>query len=147
MTKDEFYNDIQDFDDLIGFCRRYGCYHIVENIYDPDQFDDWVWDCIDSLRSRWFWHDLRDVLENLDEPDGYFIPTGDLEYNELGTMDLEHYMDEVIDWGDCEDFWEDDCDPDNEDYNDDDEDKDWVDDQFEVVINLAEFIGVDKGCV
>lgn len=143
MTKDEFYDNIQGFDDLIGFCRQHGCYHIVEDIFDPDQFDDWVWDCIDSLRSRWFWHDLRDVLENLVEPDGYFVPTGELEYNELSRMDLERYMDEVIDWGECEYFWDDDCDDDDEwDSENEDEDKDWVDDKFEVVVNLADFIGV-----
>lgn len=145
MTKDEFYEDITDFDELIEFCHSNGCSHIVEDLRHRDDFDEWVWDCLDELRSRWFWHDLRNALEDLEAPGtDYFIPGGDLEYREVGTRDLDLYMDEVIDWGDYNDFWDDEEEEDDEDWIEGCEDILEEDDEppFEISINLPQFIGV-----
>lgn len=148
MTKDEFYSSIYDFDDLINFCEQNGCVHIVENVMHEADFDTWVWDEVESLRSHWFWNELRDVISNLEAPTSrYFEPTGSLTYRILTNDDLEEYMDDVIVWGEEYDFWDDDaCDDDwefEEDSNTDDEsDVVDVDIPFESSFNLSQFIGV-----
>ena len=147
MTKDEFYEEISDFDDLISFCERHGCEHLVEDIKRSDDFDDWIWDQLEDLRSRWYWYDLRAALNNIDAPSGdYFVPIDELEYNDLGDADLDSYMDDVIDWGDAEGFWDEEID-DEEEYDDDDGDCCWdevthEEQNFTSDIEIAMLIGV-----
>ena len=123
MTKDEFYDEITDFDDLIRFCENNNCYHLVEELRPSDDFDDWVWDRLEDMRSRWYWYDLRRALNDIEAPSGdYFIPGLDLEYSEPSNADLDSYMDDVIDWGDENGFWDEE---DDEEYDDDDSDCCW----------------------
>ena len=129
MTKDEFYNDVEDFSDLINFCEEHGCVHIIENIRESDMFDDWVWDVLENNRHRWFWHDVRDMLDRVEAPtsDYFSTPEGtsDLTYEELWDgYDLDRYKDMVADWGDDEDFWDEEH-YDDEAYDDDDSDCCW----------------------
>ena len=143
MTKDEFYDEVTDLDELVSFCERYNCYYIVEDLRRSDDFDSWIWDQLEDLRSRWYWYDLRGALNEIEEPSGdYFIPGDELEYSEPGRSDLDEYMDRVIEWGDENGFW---------DEEDDDDDEDWVfeedqpeEDGFQAATTaeFAAFIGV-----
>lgn len=124
MTKDEFYERVSDFDDLVDFCEEYNCYHLIEDLKPSEEFDDWVWDRLEELRHSWYWYDLRAALNNFDAPSGdYFIPGAELEYSEPSNADLDSYMDDVIDWGDEVGFWDEE--DDDEDYDDDDSDCCW----------------------
>lgn len=124
MTKDEFYEEVSDFDDLIRFCEDNNCYHLVEDIKHVDDFDDWIWDQLEEMRHRWYWYDLRAALNNIEAPSGsYFVPAGDLDYTEPDYADLDEYMDDVIAWGDANGFWEEEGD--DEEYDDDDGDCCW----------------------
>ena len=141
MTKDEFYDEVTDFDELIEFCYNHGCSYIVEDLRKSDDFDSWVWDQLEDLRSSWYWYDLRSALDELEAPSGdYFLPGDGLEYSELGARDLDNYMDDVIDWGNEEDFW----DEDDEEWIEIEEDE--VDDEeesvFESELELVALIGI-----
>ena len=147
MTKAEFYNEVEYFSDLIGFCETHDCAHIVQNIRESDFFDDWVWDVLENNRSRWFWHDVRDMLQRTEAPSSdYFVtPEGinDFTFGELWAEDLEAYKDEVVDWGDDEGFW-DDHEPWEDPWETDDdpvEDKDTGDVCWDVSVDLSVLIG------
>ena len=146
MTKDEFYDAIEDFSDLISFCETNGCEHIVQNVRESDFFDDWVWDVLENNRTSWFWHDVRDMLDRVEAPasDYFSTPEGidDLTYEELwDEYDLDRYKDRVADWGDDEGFW------DEEDDDDDDSDCCWdeviqEEPEFASDIEITMLIGV-----
>ena len=153
MTKDEFYDEIEDFYDLIGFCEDHGCSHIVQNIRESDSFNDWVWDVIENNRSRWFWHDVRDMLSRLDPPSSEYFSTpegiNDLVFGELWGDDLNGYKDDVADWGDDEGFWDEeddwlsDIDLELFEENEDEaEDEDSGDECWDVSVDLSVLIGV-----
>lgn len=147
MTKAEFYDEIENFSDLLDFCLTNDCEYIVENIRDSANFDDWIWDVIENNRSRWFWHYVRDVLRDIEAPSSdYFVaPEGidDLNFGELWEEDLQEYKDKVLDWGDDIGFWDDEED-DDEWISDDDpvEDKDSGDVCWDVSVDLSVLIGV-----
>ena len=145
MTKDEFYDQISNFDDLIGFCEEYNCYHLVEDLKPSDDFDDQVWGQLEDLRHSYYWYDLRAALNEIEAPIGdYFIPGTGLEYSEVSDADLDSYVDDVIDWGDEEGFWDEE---DDEEYDDDDSDCCWdevvqEEDSFTSDIEITMLIGV-----
>ena len=143
MTKTEFYEEITTFKDLIDFCQDNGCYYIIEDIIPSDDFDEWFWNTLEDLRHRWYWHDLKSKMEEIECPcNDYFIPTGGLDYNDLSDdFDLGDYLDQVIDWGDEEGFWEED----DEDVESDEEEGPASDEDtpaFEMSLTLYQLIGL-----
>lgn len=142
MTKAEFYADIETVSELIDFCGRFDCYHIVEDIRESSDFDAWIWDQMDDLSRHWYWTELRDVLAVLDPPMGdYFLPGDNLSYSEIDESDLNDYKDRVVDYLDYG-FWDDEED-DDEWISDDDpiEDKDSGDVCWDVSVDLSVLIG------
>lgn len=142
MTKAEFYADIETIAELISFCERFDCFHIVEDLRESSDFDAWVWDQMDELSRHWYWTELRDVLAGLDQPMGdYFLPGDNLSYSEPDESDLNDYKDQVVDYLDYG-FWDDDED-DDEWISDDDpvEDKESNDVCWDVSVDLSVLIG------
>ena len=108
MTKAEFYEQVHCINDLLDFCYEYDFEEIVDGIKSSDYFDDWVWDNIDESRPSLYWHEIRDMLNDLEAPGGdYFKITGRLEYEDVYESDLPSYMREVIDMGEDIEFWDD----------------------------------------
>lgn len=142
MTKAEFYADIETIAELVSFCERFDCLHIVEDLRESSDFDAWVWDQMDELSRHWYWTELRDVLAVLDQPMGdYFLPGDNLSYSEPDESDLNNYKDQVVDYLDYG-FWDDDED-DDEWISDDDpiEDSESGDVCWDVSIDLSVLIG------
>lgn len=142
MTKAEFYEDVDSISELISFCERFDCFHIVEDLKESSDFDAWVWDQMDELSRHWYWTELRDVLADLDQPMGdYFLPGDNLNYSEPDESDLNDYKDQVVDYLDYG-FWDDDED-DDEWISDDDpvEDKESNDVCWDVSVDLSVLIG------
>lgn len=113
MTKDEFYGQIDGFGDLIDFCVENGCEHIVTDVRSTDDFDEWVWDCLDTARSSRYWYEIKRLFDNLCEPySDYFLEVDLLEYRNLDDDSLEDFMADVVEWGDNHYFWDEDEDDD-----------------------------------
>lgn len=142
MTKAEFYANIETVSELVSFCERFNCYHIVEDLRESNDFDAWIWDQMDELSSHWYWTELRDTLAAIDTPMGdYFLPGENLSYSEIDDEDLENYKDQVVDYLDDGDFWDDEGD--DEWISDDDpiEDKESGDVCWDVSVDLSVLIG------
>ena len=142
MTKAEFYADIETISELVSFCERFDCFHIVEDLKESSDFDAWVWDQMDELSRHWYWTELRDVLAVLDQPMGdYFLPGDNLSYSEPDESDLNNYKDQVVDYLDYG-FWDDEEDDDEWVFDDDPiEDKDSGDVCWDVSVDLSVLIG------
>ena len=141
MTKAEFYADIETVSELVSFCERFNCYHIVEDLRESGDFDAWIWDQMDDLSRHWYWTELRDTLAAIDAPMGdFFLPGENLSYSEIDDEDLENYKDQVVDYLD-DDFWDDE--DDDEWISDDDpiEDKESGDVCWDVSVDLSVLIG------
>ena len=143
MTKTEFYEEIESFDDFVDFCERNDFYDIIEDFKHADDFDDWVWDTLEECRRSSYWYEIKGWLEDLVSPDTDWVRiTGFLRYESLYNEDLEYWMDKVIDAGDECDFW----DPEEEDeWLEDDEPEESEDIEepaFEAGFVLTQLIGV-----
>lgn len=124
MTKDEFYEEIEDFDDLVDFCERNDFYYVIEDFKSAADFDDWVWDTLEECRHNSYWYEIKGWLEDLVSPDTDWVRvTGFLQYENLYNEDLRYWIEKVIDAGDECDFWEEE--DDDEEYDDDDSDCCW----------------------
>ena len=93
MTKAEFYADIETVSELVSFCERFNCYHIVEDLRESSDFDAWIWDQMDDLSRHWYWTELRDTLAAIDAPMGdYFLPGENLSYSEIDDEDDDEWI-------------------------------------------------------
>jgi len=96
MTKDQFYDDINDFDQLYEFCEDVGC----------PLNEDWVNDlkrAVDNdfpdAHGRWYYDDIRDKLNDIDEGGEWYRHVGTLEF-ECIDEEFYSYRDDVAEW--CE---------------------------------------------
>ena len=113
MTRQEFFDNVEDFDELIEVCSDYGC-GICNDVYDSDQLDDWIDDHTDEWAANSSWRDLRDKLDAI--PTGYdYYSIDDYDYiYGLDNRDFETYKSNVAEWIDNEELWEDEEDDDEE---------------------------------
>ena len=113
MTRQEFFDNVEDFDELIEVCSDYGC-GICNDVYDSDQLDDWIDDHTDEWAANSSWRDLRDKLDAI--PTGYdYYSIDDYDYiYGLDNRDFETYKSNVAEWIDNEELWEDEEDDEEE---------------------------------
>ena len=108
MTREWFEDNINDFDDLIGFCDENGC-DVLEGLHPEDDFDQYVCDDIRNATGHDYWTEIRSELNRIyDEHGGdYFFYNGEFDYVWISSdYDFEEYKGRVIDWAEYEDFFE-----------------------------------------
>lgn len=105
MTRQEFIDDIEDFDDLIQVCSEYGC-TVCDSVYDSDQCDDWIDEHTEEWAENENWRDLRDMLDSI--PTGYdWYRIDDYDnVHGLDNQDFENYKSEVAEWMDGNALWD-----------------------------------------
>ena len=140
MTKAEFYDSINTMSELVEFCETHDCYHIVEDLRESGDFDSWVWEQMEDLGRRWYWTELRDTLEMLEPPTyDYFLPGENLTFSE---PDLDEYKNDVIEYLEEYDYW----DEEDDEWIDIDEDDPLEDENgdacWDVSVDLSVLIGV-----
>lgn len=116
MTRSEFIENVQCWDDLMEMASEYDCEPLY-NIHHRDDLDDVVCDAIRDCTYNTYWYEIRDSLSNIDIYEAYFRDMGFLEYDNLdeGT-DFQEYKGYVLSWGDREEIW-------------DSEEDDWIDEE------------------
>lgn len=107
MTRQEFIDDIEDFDDLIEVCSDYGC-SVCDDVYDSDQCDDWIDEHTEEWVENENWRDLRDMLTSIPTGYDYYRVDGYDNIYGLGDEDFENYKAEVLEWVDGNALWDDD---------------------------------------
>ena len=88
MTRQEWIDTIDDFDDLISFCNHNGYEEWTENYYDDNDYDRAVNEDISDRDGGWW--DLRDYLNNLPNSrrGSFYRRDGWFDYTELSQDDL-----------------------------------------------------------
>lgn len=88
MTKQEWIDNICDFDDLISFCNHNGYEEWTENYYDDNDYDRAVDEDISDREGGWW--DLRDYLNSLPNSrrGSFYRRDGWFDYTELSQADL-----------------------------------------------------------
>lgn len=120
MTREDFIENIQSWEDLISFCSDYGCDY-CKDVYDDDQRDDYInEDLVDMARNSDDWRDLRNMLNDIPTGYDYYIKDDYDEFREADNDDFEDYKSSVLEWGDDGDVWDED---EEEDYYDDEDEE------------------------
>lgn len=120
MTREDFIENIQSWEDLISFCSDYGCDY-CEDVYDDDQMDDYINETlVDMARNSDGWRDLRNMLNDIPTGYDYYIRDEYDEFREADDDEFEDYKSSVLEWGDDGDVWDED---EEEDYYDDEDEE------------------------
>ena len=122
MTRAEFFENVTTWWDLKNFCSDEQC-DICDDIYDEEDRDYYINDCLMDWARNDSWTELLARLENI--PTGYEYYRYD-DYNEwegLDDVDFDELRDEVAEWMDENGHWEDD----EEEPFDDEEDAPYID--------------------
>lgn len=112
MTRNDFLNDVNEWWELLDFCSDEGC-DICEDIIDSDQLDEYITDDIRDSIANEYWYNIRDLLSDIHTGYGYYRMNGSFDYDGMDEDDFNDYKDDVLEWGDNNDIWEDE--PDEED--------------------------------
>lgn len=107
MTRTEFIENVQNWWELLDFCNDEGC-DICDDVYDDDSKDQYINETlVDTARNVDDWRDLLQTLSDI--PYGYdcYRLDGYCDFVGLDDEDFESYKDDVLEWGDDRDIWED----------------------------------------
>ena len=106
MTRNEFLEEVNWFDDLLNFDSELGLY-ICDDIYDQDTMNDYVnehlYDLVDDC-DGWEW--LRDYLDNIPNGADYYILDDYGEWSEAGDYEFTRRKEEILDYCDDHDLWD-----------------------------------------
>lgn len=107
MTRDEFMENVTTFGELKNFCYDWDC-DMLDDVYDGDEMDECINECLVDWASNDTWQELYDRLGDI--PSGYDWYRND-DYDGwvgLDDYDFGQYKQEVLEWMDNNDQWEDD---------------------------------------
>ncbi len=103
MTRREFIEEVNDFDDLTRFCWNNDCY-VCEYVRDGEQYDDYIWELIRDWDNGW--EELRDWLDCLPCVGRYdYVDTED-DFVVLDDDDFQDYKRRVLGWMDENNYWD-----------------------------------------
>lgn len=97
MTRQEFIDSVNSFYDLIDFCNDERCY-LCEDVIDDDQLDECVEEDIAEYGRGW--RGLRDWLADIPTGYEYYRRDGAFDYVWLDDQDFENYKQDVLEWAD-----------------------------------------------
>ena len=96
MTQSEWWNTIDDFNDLISWCRDNEMFEEeVENIIGDDSYDEYVNEDISNY--YYGWRDLRDALDGLPYGYDWYRVDGMFDYVGLDDSDFEDIKQDICD--------------------------------------------------
>lgn len=109
MTRDDFVEYVTCWGDLIEFCDDFGCAY-CEDVYDDEGKDDFFnEDLVEMARNANNWQDLKSELDDIPDGYDYYIRDNyDGSWSGADDYDFDRYKDDVLEWGDNNDVWEDD---------------------------------------
>lgn len=110
MTRQQFLEEIDGWGELINFCYEEDC-DLCDDVYDEDGKDSFYNDLlVDMASDADNWQDLSSRLNYIPEGDGYYIL--DNFGDDMRTADYDDFQEiknQVLEWGDDREIWEEDC--------------------------------------
>ena len=115
MTRQEFWDDVMWWGDLIDVCDDIGC-DICDDVYSPERMDDELSDSIRYRLDHDMWYEVRELLEGIEwEGDEcYYRKYDEWDWRCLGDDDFCAYKDDVENWMSENGCFDDDDDDDEE---------------------------------
>lgn len=121
MTRQEFLDDVCDFSELREFCYDNDC-SICDDIYDDESKDDYINEHLsDMADDAEDWKSLYCTLRDIPSGYDYYRLDDYGEFNGLDGADFEDYKDEVLEWMDDNEYWDEDEDDEEEYFPPEDE--------------------------
>lgn len=107
MTRQEFIEEVCDFNSLKQFCYDEGC-DFMDDIIEEYELSDVIdEDIVSAVRTRG-WEDIRDMLCDIDECYPYYRINGELDYEALTDSDIDDLREEILSWADANDIFDED---------------------------------------
>ena len=121
MTRQEFLDDVCDFSELRDFCYDNDC-GICDDIYDDESKDDYINEHLsDMVDDADDWQSLYRTLGDIPTGYDYYRLDDYGDFNGLCDDDFEDYKDEVLEWMDDNEYWDEDEDDEEEYFPPEDE--------------------------
>lgn len=116
MTRNEFLESVNDWWELKDFCADYDCDYL-EPVYDEDGMDEEIEYVLrEGYADNYSWRELRDALENIPTGFDFYRQNSSFDWDGLDDGDFDSYKEDVLDWADDNDVWDED--EDDEEYFD-----------------------------
>lgn len=143
MTRTEFFEEVNDWSDLMNFADHVG-YTLGDIFFSGDESSYVEDDINDYVRYRYDWEELKDILDGLDFSGEVYDRVDSFEYDDI-TDKFEEYKEYLADYCDNHDYWDEEdeeVEEENEEAEEDEEDDEveTEDEVFEDDVTLAEFL-------
>lgn len=87
MRREDFYNDITMYEDLISLANETEYFDLIYDIHDDDSYSNLISERIDDVVMEWTWEEVRDFLDELPHGYDYYLDCGYCEYIGLADGD------------------------------------------------------------
>lgn len=126
MTRQEFIDDVTSWSELIDFCYDQDC-DICEDIYSEEAKDDhFNNDLVEMARNANDWEELLETLNDIPTGYDYYICNEYDEFRGADEDDFDSYKDDVLEWMDDGEYWDE--------YDEEEEPEEYIDPEDEVPV-------------
>lgn len=136
MKRQEFIDEVGYWGDLIDFCNQEGC-EVCEDIYSSGDRDYEIEEDLCEMVRDSSWREILDSLQAYDRDSGYdyYLKNDWGDFEGLNDYeDFTSYKDDVLDWGDDNDIW----DEDDEDEDEDEEPQPYIDPEDAIPLEIED---------
>lgn len=145
MTRAEFVENIEDFNDLIMFCYQEDI-DICDNVVDQERYNDTIMERLRNYEGFDTWQEAYQFLRNLPDDYDYYREDDYGDFEGLTDDDFDSYKQDVMDYMDRNAAW--DIIPPEDDEEEDEPDEEYIDtcteanpcDSDEIEISDEEFV-------
>ena len=106
MTREQFEENVVDFDNLIEFCNSYGYASFVEDIYSEASYDDYIDEELSDMVRTERWWDVRDFLDNVESGFEWYFRDEWGDWEGLTDDDIDSWVEDLTSMLEDDDFFE-----------------------------------------
>lgn len=130
MTRNEFLENVHDWESLIDFASEIEC-DVCDELVLGENLSGRIADDLDDYAYDYDWTDIRRWLMDIRDGHDCYNREGSFEYTVLDDEDFDGYKSDVLSFADRYNYWDEE-DLDDEDDEEDDEEEEDEEDDFEV---------------
>lgn len=104
MTRREFVEEINCFEELIDICGQYGC-EICEDVISRDAMHELIAADMYEYAYEYDWRDIRRWLNEIPTDAAYYLKEACFEYLPI-DREFDDYKQGVLEWMDDQENWE-----------------------------------------
>lgn len=142
MTRQEFLDDVYDFRELMDFCYDNDC-GICDDIYDDESKDEYINEHLSDMADNADdWQSLYRTLDDIPTGYDYYRLDDYDDFNGLDDDDFDDYKNDVLEWMDDNEYWDEDEDdeeeyfPLEEEYSEEEDDEESCEEDMQPVDEL-----------